>query len=132
MEVTKHANEHFLDEVFRTLPVTDRAIDEAQQAALVAVHQGAEGLRVGAQVSLHDLCIVQLVQRLALYRPWRRLQLDRGHRHGYPLQVRWGLPRTNRTASLAVLNIRLMNALDKHRLSCAVLSGGQCVIPTRG
>jgi hypothetical protein len=66
VEVPEHPNEHFLDEIFRTLAITDRAIDEIEEARLIAVDQGAEGLRVTAEVAKDELTIGQLVERLAL------------------------------------------------------------------
>src|SRR3989441_8360258 len=72
VEMTEHADKDLLHEVLRPLPVSNGPIDEVEQAGLVAVHQGAEGLGVAREVLKHQPAIVQLVQRLALERARRR------------------------------------------------------------
>src|SRR6267154_200254 len=46
VEVPEHADKDLLHEVLRPLAVSNGPIDEVEQPGLVAVHQGAEGLRV--------------------------------------------------------------------------------------
>src|SRR5207245_650486 len=58
---------------FGPLPVPDRAVDEVEQARLVAVDQGAERLRVASEVALRHLTVVEIVERRPLQRPRARL-----------------------------------------------------------
>src|SRR6266545_4390757 len=87
MQMAKDPDENLLHEVFSPLAVTDGAIDEIEEAGLVTVHQGAEGLRLAGQVTRYNLPIIQVVQRFALQ---RSLRIDGGTwmlqcgRHEYP------------------------------------------------
>src|SRR6267143_184484 len=73
VQVAEHPDEHFLHQVLGPLPVPDRPVDEIEQARLVAVDQGAERLGIAAEVALHHLAVVELVERRPLQRPHTRL-----------------------------------------------------------
>src|SRR2546426_11367118 len=73
VQVPEHPDEHFLHQVLGPLPVPDRAVDEVEQARLVAVDQGAERLRVASEVALRHLAVVEIVERRPLQRPRARL-----------------------------------------------------------
>jgi len=50
-EMTMHANEDFLHQVFSALPVTDGPIDEVEQPALIAIDQLLKRLRIAIQMA---------------------------------------------------------------------------------
>ena len=54
-----HADEGLLDEVLGAFPVADRAIDEVEQARLVAIHQRVESARLTGQVFRHQGAIIK-------------------------------------------------------------------------
>ena len=61
--VPMHANEHLLDEVFRSLTVSDGAVYEIQQPLLVPTDQLVECPHATGQVLRHDPGIVPIVER---------------------------------------------------------------------
>src|SRR4029077_244616 len=79
VQMTEHADEDFLHQILGPLAIPDAAIDEVEQAGLVAVHQGAEGLGIARQVSLRETAVVELTQRPAVADA-RRLEGWCGHR----------------------------------------------------
>jgi len=54
MQVTVHADEHLLHQVFRTIAVTDRSIYEVQQPRLITADKLREGALFAGQERGHD------------------------------------------------------------------------------
>src|SRR5688572_2565529 len=54
MKMPVHANEHFLNQILRFLPITDRPVNEVQQASLVPLHQLRERSFLSPQESGDD------------------------------------------------------------------------------
>jgi hypothetical protein len=70
VQVPEDADEDFLNEVFRPLPIPDCAVDEVEESCLVPVHHCAECLGVTGKVAEHQLTIIELMKRLALEGAW--------------------------------------------------------------
>src|SRR5258706_8405951 len=76
VQVPEHADEDLLHQIFSPFSVADRAVDEIEQAGLIAVDQRSERLGGAPQVPHHDVAIVQLLQNLALQGAGRLDGLD--------------------------------------------------------
>jgi hypothetical protein len=70
VQVPEDSNEDLLHQVLRPLAIPDRPIDEVQKPGLIPVDDRTEGLSITAQVTLHQLTVVELMERLALNCAW--------------------------------------------------------------
>ena len=76
MQVSVDADEDFLDEVLRLLPIADRAVDEIQEARLVPLHELLEGALLPAQKRRDDRSVVHRAKLFADRRCAARRALD--------------------------------------------------------
>ncbi len=72
MEMAVDPNERLLHQVLRTIPVTDRPIDEVQQPRLIAPHQLRKRQAVPLQKPGNQLVIRQISQRRLSLDPLRQ------------------------------------------------------------
>src|SRR6266853_656245 len=80
MQVPEDTDEYLLHQVLRPLAIPDRPIDEVEKSGLIPVDHCTECLWVTSQVTVHQLTVVELMERLARYSAWavkrRRFALE--------------------------------------------------------
>ena len=114
MQVPVDTDEDLLHQVLRLLPIPDRAIDEVEQARLVALHQLLERTLLSPQKRCDDRCVVHRVQLFADRRPLLGNPLHCGVSHGsHPRYLRKGHAST--TQSRCPLSFLVSCPLKRHR-----------------